>query len=215
VACDSTTQQVNLMFQERPALKVTKKKSLVYGVGINDAPYVTTYMAPNGSRLFCPYFQVWRSMIQRCYYTKYHLTRPTYQGCSVESSWHLFTTFRAWMEQQDWQGKVLDKDLLKYGNRIYAPDTCVFLPQHLNALLTLRGNARGLYPLGVSRVPGDGKTKPFIAQLRTGHGQKVLGYYQTPEEAAYVYRKAKLAYIAELASVEPNPRIKQALLALH
>jgi hypothetical protein len=202
------------MFQERTSLRQCAR-SLVCGVGINDAPYVTAYSHPQGRRLFCPYFQVWRGMIQRCYDTKCHRTKPWYQGCSTVVDWHRFTAFRAWMEQQDWQGRVLDKNLVRYGNKVYGPDTCLFVPQHLNALLTLRGNARGPHPLGVTQVTGGGRTKTFKAQLHTGRGQKILGYFETPEEAAEVYRQAKLAYIAELAAAEADPRIKQALLALH
>ena len=203
------------MFIQRPIsdIAVGRPRRLVYGVGINDAPYLTTYCDEHGVEHRCPIYQRWRSLIQRVACPKFKATQPTYQDCTLEPSWYTFTTFRQWMCAQDWQDKQLDKDLLVQGNKHYGPDTCVFIDQALNKLLCLRGNARGTLPLGVSRCVIRGK-QHIVAHCSFYGKSKNLGYFDTPEAAAEAYRKAKLAHIAELAASETNPRIKAALLRL-
>lgn len=200
------------MFKQKPVTKasVAIRKSL-YGVGINDAPYVTCIVGTDGKNITCPYYKVWTGMLSRCFSTKLHKTRPTYAGCTLERSWKSFMTFRDWMQQQDWQGKVLDKDILIQGNKHYGPETCVFVSRELNNLLTLRGNHRGPYPLGVSTTTTKGHTY-FIASCSFYGKQKRLGYFKTVVDAAKAYQEAKLGYIQELASKEQNLKLKQALL---
>ena len=54
------------------------KNKLVCGVGVNDAVY-PTQKYENGKRVWiCPYYQKWKSMLERCYRTKYLARRPTY-----------------------------------------------------------------------------------------------------------------------------------------
>lgn len=55
---------------------------IVYGVGINDADYVTQPTV-NGGRGSCLFYQTWRSMIERCYSLKRLKKFPSYLGCSV------------------------------------------------------------------------------------------------------------------------------------
>lgn len=126
---------------------------LVFGVGINDAQYkVYETTRINGRQVnlwSCPFYQAWAHMLRRCYSARVHAKWPTYVGCSVVTSWHSFLSFRSWMATQNWQGLELDKDTLIAGNKIYSPETCIFITQALNCFLTDRGLARGNDPLGV------------------------------------------------------------------
>lgn len=90
----------------------TTKDQLVEGIGINDANY---FVAPrvNGSRTVCPFYQRWHDMLKRCYSLKCQTDCPTYAGCKVIVGWHSFTAFKAWMMQQDWKNKHLDKGIHK------------------------------------------------------------------------------------------------------
>jgi hypothetical protein len=118
------------------------------------------------------------------------------------------------MQQQDWLGKVLDKDLLTPGNKHYGPNNCLFISKELNNLLTLRHNGRGPYPLGVSKTVTHGH-EYFIASCSFYGKQKRLGYFKTVEEAAACYKEAKLNYIKDLANKETNPIVKRSLLNIY
>ncbi|TKW65206.1 MAG: hypothetical protein DI616_15880 [Paracoccus denitrificans] len=198
------------MFEIRPA---SRPKKPVYGVGINDADYVTTYVDANGKTVHCPYFAKWKSMLRRCYDPVYKAKRPTYEDCTVAPEWLTFSNFRKWMIQQDWVDKHLDKDLLVQGNKHYGPDTCVFVSGAINNLMCLRENRRGDLPLGVTKMGVNGCTY-YVAACSMYGKQKRLGYFKTPEEAHAAYVVAKQAHIQELAGKEADPRIKKALLSL-
>lgn len=110
------------------------------------------------------------------------------------------------MESQDWQGKQLDKDLLVQGNKVYGPDTCLFVNRDINTLLTDHSAARGNLPQGVSLDRGR-----YKAQCSFNGKQERLGSFGTPEEAAIAYRSHKYTHIQEVAAQQPEP-IKSALL---
>jgi hypothetical protein len=107
-------------------------KSLVCGVGINDADYYTSRKKNKKNIWRCPFYARWSLMLNRCYSSKFHKNHPTYIGCSVCPEWHKFSNFRLWMIEQKWEGMELDKDLLVRGNKVYSPDTCCFLPKTVN-----------------------------------------------------------------------------------
>ena len=65
----------------------------------------------------------------------------------------------------------------------------------VNKLFVKSNKTRGEYPIGVSKH-GD----KFVAHLSKGNGKVItLGTYDTPEEAFFAYKKAKEAYIKEVA----------------
>ena len=101
--------------QEAATAQSLARRNLVRGVGINDAWYMTQYKGQK-----CPYYVRWVDFLTRCYNKNYQATRPTYVGCSVEESWLRFSTFRAWMVEQEWQGLQLYKDMLHQGNKFYS-----------------------------------------------------------------------------------------------
>lgn len=184
-----------------------KKQKLVHGVGINDADYVVQPRI-NGKQLMCPVYQTWVEMLKRCYSPKYQAKQPTYIGCSVSERWLVFSNFKAWMDNQDWHGRELDKDICTPGNKIYSPDNCVFVTKEINALLNNHASARGSYPLGVSFHKKEGKIRATISKHGKYHH---LGYYSSPELASDAYVSAKVAHIIEVASTQPYP-IKSGLL---
>lgn len=203
------------MFKEIPVSPVSRgaPRKLVFGKGVNDAPYKTSYTGSDGKEYRCPYYTKWRSLLERVYSPKVHAKYPNYAKCTVDPVWHSFMAFRSWMITQDWVGKQLDKDLLIQGNTHYSPSTCLFLSDSVNKLLCLRGNHTGAYPLGVSFTPNN-KPRPYVAHCSFYGKSRTLGYFPTVAEAEATYKQAKLAYIKELADQEPNPVVKQALLRL-
>ena len=176
-----------------------KRNKLVYGIGINDADYnVHEYVLVDGNYKLvwrCPYYRTWKDMLQRCYSEKLHLRHSTYIGCSVCDEWFTFSNFKKWMEQQDWDGKHLDKDLLKEGNKVYCPEYCLFVDQRINNFVTDSGAIRGEHMIGVHWHKRDGKFQANCSNPFTGK-KEFLGYFTNELEAhiAWKSRKHQLAY---------------------
>ncbi len=95
----------------------------------------------------------------------------------------------------------IDKDILCKGNKIYSPDACVVVPQNINKLFTKCNNSRGDLPVGVSYHKLNEK---YIARCHVKGKLKHLGYYDSPEEAFYVYKNFKEKYIKEVAEEYKN-----------
>lgn len=175
---------------------------LVYGYGHNDI----------GSKGNEKAYERWTTMLKRCYCPKVKGRSPTYEGCTVCPDWLVFGKFKVWMEKQDWCGKELDKDLLVQGNKLYGPDTCIFISRQVNSFLLDSRAARGDLPIGVSYVQMSGKYVARIKEL--GQGRKHLGTFDTPEQAhsAWLSRKRELAI--ELAKRQNDVRVADALLRI-
>lgn len=197
-----------------------KPKKLVYGVGINDANYVVkvceTIRYVNGKRKrklvwICPYYRVWGSMLKRCYSAKYQEKQPTYKGCSVSEEWLTFSVFKSWMEQQDWEGNQLDKDLLFEGNKVYSAETCVFVTQMVNNFTIDSGAARGEWQIGVY---WDKNAVKFKAQISNTFTKKLehLGLYTSEPEAHQAWLKRKLELAHLLAAIQTDERVAKALI---
>jgi hypothetical protein len=196
-------------FIEIPACKQSLgQRKLVYGVGVNDADYMTQPLV-NGKLVRCPYYTVWISMLRRAYGSKFHINQPTYVGCSVCTEWLTFSNFKGWMLMQDFVEKALDKDLLVVGNKIYSPDTCLFISKVINNLITDHTVKTGIHALGVSRY---GREKSYRAIGSIDGRRKPLGSFPTEAEASRAYRTFKASYIKQVALEQTNQQLKEALL---
>lgn len=196
------------MFIEQPANKKSlSKRTPIFGIGINDASYNISVNI-NGKRVTCPFYIKWKGMMDRCYSTKTQERSPTYKGCSVCDEWLIFTKFKKWMLNKDWQGKELDKDIIKQDNKIYSPDLCLFVSCEINLLLTDNAAARGLYPKGVSTT----RNGNFRSTCKVGGRKKHIGVFDTVESANQAYIDFKKEHICSIASKQSEP-LKGYLLA--
>ena len=145
-------------------------------------------------------YKAWNSMIERCYDKRVHAKNPTYTDCEVCEEWKNFQNFAEWFEQNYYEIEEermhLDKDILCKGNKIYAPDKCVFVPQRINSLFIKCDATRGSFPIGVSYYKASGK---YVAQCQVENRPKNLGHFNTPEEAFLAYKTFKEAYIKQVA----------------
>ena len=167
----------------------------VFGIGfIGKGKFKTC--DENGEETKC--YIAWKSMLKRCYYSKYQETHPTYKGCTVCKEWWNFQVFAEWYYKHYYELEnermMLDKDILKKGNKVYSADNCVFVPSSINNLFVKRDKCRGEYPIGVRK-----KWNKFEAQLTKDNKQIHLGYYTTPKEAFLAYKQAKEQFVKEVA----------------
>jgi hypothetical protein len=168
----------------------------------------------NKDKVYNKLYTTWFNMMQRCYDEKELIKYPTYKDCFVIDDWLCFKNFYTWAIQnynpytmQKWH---LDKDLLIKGNKIYSPETCCFVPQDVNSLLTKTDAKRGDLPIGVKKS----YKNRFQAVLSKGKKDVYIGYFNTIEEAFQAYKKAKEEYIKEVADKwkdQIDPRVYQAL----
>lgn len=199
--------------------KLRKKDHLIQGVGVNDADYplvITEYIGiVNGKHKCrevwrCPFYIRWINLIRRCY-TPDKSRNPTYEGCYVCPEWLYFSNFKAWVETQDHEGKALDKDILFPGNKLYSPETCVFITKELNNFTNDHGNARGKYPIGTSFDSDAGKFKASINNPITKRVEN-LGRYSDPMDGHRAWLKRKIEIAKLLAAQQTDERIAKALV---
>ena len=185
-----------------------RMKPSVYGVGITGEQ-----ISVNGKR--CKQRDVWIRMLDRCYSDKEENQQPTYVGCTVSENFKYFPFFKEWCENQigfEQDGFALDKDILIKGNKVYSEDTCCFVPQAINNLLTNKKSARGDLPISVSKT----ESGRFAAAFRKDGVTTSLGRYDTPEQAFNAYKQAKESYIKEVANKwreQIDPKVYDALMS--
>jgi hypothetical protein len=175
----------------------------VCGFGINDLDYpvVERYMLDGKSRtkVICPFYARWSSMLTRSYYSRYKANQPTYEKAFVNEEWKYVSAFKGWMEEQHWENMFMDKDILFPFNKEYSSKTCAFVPRHINNLLTARGNKRGLYPLGVY-FEGGTKGLDFKSQLNCNETKIYLGRFADPFDGHKAWQEAKANLIDNVVS---------------
>jgi len=128
--------------------------------------------------------------MQRCYDPKYHITRPSYIGCSVDPKWHNYQVFAEWFYlnyKDDW---VLDKDLLIKGNKIYGEDNCIFIPARLNTFLSNKQRSNTTGEIGVCVNKKGNKFRVGLSDVLTGKSI-YIGSFNTIEEASNAYKEAR------------------------
>ena len=189
-------------FIKIPSSKISlKRRKAVYSVGVNDADYMVKATV-NGVRQYCPFYAKWADMIRRCYSPVNLKRNPTYKDCTVCDEWLTFSNFKKWMEVQDWEGMELDKDIKINGNRIYSPESCIFIPHEVNSLLNDSKKTRGDHPQGVSFHKRD---NVFAANCSLNGKLVYLGSFKDSESASIAYRKFKHKCILEMASRYSSP----------
>lgn len=203
--------------------RIYTRDRMVFGVGINDADYILQIVKPDHSARYgngkykqkliwrCPYYQSWKSMLERCYSEKFHQRQPTYKGCVVSEEWKLFSNFRKWMIGQDWEGMHLEKDLLVFGNKVYSPETCVFVTGQVNGFLVESSKRRGDLPLGVVYKKSTGKFLSQCSNPLTGTSEH-LGYFYCEFEAHKAWLAKKLEHAYALAAIQTDQRVAIALI---
>lgn len=139
-------------------------------------------------------YMCWKNMLDRCYGKQNKNLHPAYFEISkICDEWLNFQTFADWYEEKEYKvdGRLhLDKDILFPGNKIYAPDRCLLVPQRINMLFVNKPNNRGL-PNGIRKCVNGYGAK---------YNHEELGIYMTLEEAYSVYVQKKKEEIIRIAN---------------
>ena len=130
-------------------------------------------------------YKVWMAMMYRIYSKKHLKRRPTYKNVAVAEKWHNFQNFAKWFEENYVEGWHLDKDLLSGEQKMYSPETCVFIPQELNSFLA---NNHVNNTSGETGVCYDKSKKQWLAQISS---KRFLGRFATKQEAANCYKRER------------------------
>lgn len=182
-------------------------KPIIFGIGfIGERSNKNTKITKNKAYI------AWSNMLKRCYDKESLKNHPTYEDCEVCEEWRCFKTFEEWYNKNIIEGFFLDKDILFKGNKLYSPQTCCFVPNEINCLFTKRQNFRGKLPIGVLFTESKMRYKSYLTK---GNERLYLGCYSTPEEAFQAYKKAKEAWIKEVANKWKDklaPNVYEALM---
>ena len=180
----------------------------VYGIGYLGEGEYKAYDR-NGKSTKC--YETWKGMLKRCYDIKYHKKESTYKNCKVCEEWYNYQNFAKWYYNNyyeiEGERMCLDKDILNKGNKIYSPNTCIFVPNNINLLFVKNDKSRGNYPLGVCY---DKKSKKFkahcsIYDFKENKKKTInLDFYNTPEKAFEAYRQFKEKHIKKVADYYKN-----------
>jgi hypothetical protein len=192
------------MFLEQKATNQSiSMRKPIYGVGINDAEYITTKKISSGV-LRCPFYVKWVHMLERCYCEKFHAKNQSYADCAVCDEWMIFSNFKEWMVEQEWEGMSLDKDLISKGNKIYSPDKCMFVSKEVNSILSKFSGTH--QPKGISF-----SYSRYAVQCSVDGVNSEYGRYKTREEAENRYAEVKAEAVTEL-SFDQSDNVARLLL---
>ena len=191
------------------------KTQLIHGIGVNDLDYVAQKNKRDKSGKLrvvwrCPYYSRWVAVLLRTNSEEFKIKNPNYSECTLDDRWKYLSNFKSWMETQDWEGKHLDKDLLIPGNKVYGPDTCIFVSRKVNNFIMENRRSRGDNPIGVCYHKDRHKHQATCGSIDEGY--TYLGLYDTPEEAHKVWLDFKLSQAYILAERQTDPRVAKALI---
>lgn len=145
---------------------------------------------------------LWVNVNTRCKIDgSFQTKHPTYIG--VTNGFSDFQEFAEWCQQQYgylhkeengyfWQ---LDKDLKVFGNRVYNPESCLFVPSQANKLLISSVATRGKHPLGVY---WHNERRKFASIVSTNGRQKWQGSFDCPMEAHQAWQRYKIDVIRRI-----------------
>jgi hypothetical protein len=191
---------------------------LIFGWGINDADYnvyKTGYV--DGKRKVlsrCPYYVKWSSIVERAKSAKCKSKNPAYVDANITDDWKYFSDFIKWVDSQpnrDWQNCEPDKDLLGKGEKLYSPNTVVFISKTLNNFLRDERETKYGYMKGCSFNKRLGKFTATCSPVLDVRDVNYLGVFNTEVEAHLAWKAKKHEYACMLAEKETDPRIITAL----
>ena len=148
----------------------------------------------------------WRNMLRRCYDPYFLNKELTYIDCYVCDEWLCFQNFAEWYYKNYYKCNnelmCLDKDILYKGNKIYSPNTCIFVPQRINNLFTKSNKTRGKKLIGVCYHNRDNVLEAWCCNKECK--QQYLGRFNNEKDAFNCYKQFKEGVIKQIANEYKN-----------
>ena len=146
-------------------------------------------------------YHVWSAMIRRCYENK----NIAYKDWIVCDEWLCYANFKNWFDENyyeiDNEKIELDKDILVKGNKVYSPNTCVFVPSYVNCVILLNKKQRGKLPVGICYIE---KYKKYSVSVSINKKRQFIGNYNDISTAFQAYKQAKENEIKRVADLYKN-----------
>ena len=144
-------------------------------------------------------YDAWIRMLERSKDESFKHRYPVYQDVDCCDEWLCFQNFAEWYDehyyQVDGQAMEVDKDWIKFGNKIYCPELCEVVPSIINSCLLNHEKIKYFeLPTGVTYY-----NNKYIVRISIEGKRKNLGYYNDLNQAKQVYKSAKINYIKYLA----------------
>lgn len=181
-----------------------------YDVTVNGVGYIGIgkykTVRDDNSKRHTDAYNTWVTMLYRCYCDE---DTVYFRESTVCKEWLCYQNFAEWYEKNKYEVKGrlhLDKDVLFAGNKEYAPNKCILLPQRINMLFMNKTNNRQL-PNGIKKYVGG-----YLAKY---NGEE-LGVFETLEKAYEKYSHKKKKAVVEIANEYKNiipTHVYSALLA--
>ena len=140
----------------------------------------------------------WYDMLDRCYTKEGLAYNPTYIDCYVCEEWLCYANYEKWFDFNYKEDCEVDKDFKVVGNKVYSPETCVFIPQRINCLIGKKKVKGKTLPTGVSYHTRD---KVYNSKCWDGTRLVHLGDFYCPDEAREAYIDYKTNLIRSIVIV--------------
>lgn len=122
----------------------------------------------------------------------------SYKSVRIDDRWLRFSNFKKWYDkhypyelEEEYGIKFeIDKDLLSDGDKIYSPETCIFLPNKVNNFLANKMTNNTSGHTGVIWHKQVKKWRARINDFHT-HKKKSLGLFVNIEDASEAYKVAR------------------------
>lgn len=131
-------------------------------------------------------YEYWHSMLNRCYGKRSYYN--SYKEITVCDEWLCYANFKKWFDKNYYKVKnermEIDKDIILKNNKIYSPNTCIFVPQKINNLFISINKKKAIYK---------NKSNTYYYYKRDRKRQKniLVNNFKTYEEAYKDYKKQK------------------------
>lgn len=136
-------------------------------------------------------------MIRRCYSESNKIKFKSYVNHTICDEWLIFHNFENWYDSNypkhiDGIKFEIDKDLMQLGieNKIYSPDTAIFLPKRVNNFIIGKLPNKSTGEIGVCFDKDRNKYVASCTDFYT-HKKVFIGRYDTIEEALDSYKLNK------------------------